>query len=275
MPLVRGHHSFDDHFTQIPNAWVRDPKLSFKARGLLACIMSHQSGWQMSVNSLSAFYKEGKDSIRSAIRELEEHGYLKRTQENNGRFGEAVWTTCDPLAENPMAENPTTENPTPKKTITKEEQLERTVNPQAQALEDASFDEFWKIYPLRRDKAAAKRAFRRALKKTDLASLLEGARRYADDPNRASSFTKYPATWLNAEAWLDGPLPEREKTKEERQAEALEKYHRDRQAALEASRRLREEMEEAKRRAEENPPEWCEHDRIKLVCKKCQTQQVA
>ena len=35
MPLIRGYHSFDDHFTQIPNSWLRDTRLSLKAIGLL------------------------------------------------------------------------------------------------------------------------------------------------------------------------------------------------------------------------------------------------
>ncbi|PRI10942.1 hypothetical protein B4915_08645 [Leucobacter massiliensis] len=32
---------------------------------------------------------------------------------------------------------------------------------------------------------------------------------YRDDPNRVQAFTKYPASWLNAEAWENGPLPQR------------------------------------------------------------------
>jgi hypothetical protein len=128
MPIVRGHHSFDDHYTQIPNSWVRDGRLSFKARGLLVLIMSHKSGWRISVASIAAENKEGKDSIRKAIAELEVHGYLKRDQAHggDGRFGEAIWVTCDPIADLPLAENPTTDNPTPKNTSTKEEQVKET-----------------------------------------------------------------------------------------------------------------------------------------------------
>ena len=39
--------------------------------------------------------------------------------------------------------------------------------------------------------------------------LLEAAERYAADPNREDAYTKLPATWLNAECWDDGPLPDR------------------------------------------------------------------
>jgi hypothetical protein len=131
------------------------------------------------------------------------------------------------------------------------------------------FDEFWKVYPLKRDKNVARRAFVKALKEVELATIVEGARRYANDPNRSEAFTKYPATWLHAGSWADGPLPEREKTPEEKQAIQKAEIARKRAAELEASRQLKAEMAEAKRRAEENPPERCEHDRIKLLCKQC------
>lgn len=122
MPVIRGHHSFDDHFTQIPNAWVRDERLSFKARGLLVLILSHTAGWSLSINTLAKQNQEGKDAIRAAIQELETLGYLTRTQVNEGgRFGESVWTTNDP-SDLPSSENPTSENPTTKKNINKEEQ---------------------------------------------------------------------------------------------------------------------------------------------------------
>ena len=97
MPLIRGHHSFDDQFAQIPNAWLRDSRLSLKAIGLLAQIMTHVPGWNMSINSLSTRNNVGRDQIRTAIGELEEFGYLTREQSReDGRFSETIWRTSDP-----------------------------------------------------------------------------------------------------------------------------------------------------------------------------------
>lgn len=73
----------------------------------------------------------------------------------------------------------------------------------------ADFDAFWAVYPRKDDKAPARRAFAKALTKASLEAILAGAERYRDDPNREAEFTKYPATWLNAEAWENGPLPDR------------------------------------------------------------------
>jgi len=203
MPVIRGHHSFDDHFTQIPNNWLRDPRLTFKARGLLSLVMSHSRGWSLSVNSLAAQNQEGKDAIRSAILELEKFGYLTRSQTNDGRFGDTIWTTHDP-EDLPMAENPTTDNPTPKNNNSKEEQsFKNSKRINAQDL----FNEFWKEYPRKLDKGKALRAFKSALTRSDFADILAGAIMYRNDPNRIDEFTKYPASWLNADSWENGPMP--------------------------------------------------------------------
>ena len=69
------------------------------------------------------------------------------------------------------------------------------------------FDQFWDIYPKKADKALARRSFVKALKKTTLDVILDGAERYRDDPNRDPEFTKNPSTWLNAEAWENESLP--------------------------------------------------------------------
>ena len=113
MPLIRGHHSFDDQYAQIPNAWLRDSRLSLKAIGLLAQIMSHRPGWNMSIRNLAATNNVGREQIASALKELETLGYIVRTQERGegNKWGEAVYTTCDPMPEEPLTEKPLTEKP--------------------------------------------------------------------------------------------------------------------------------------------------------------------
>ena len=39
--------------------------------------------------------------------------------------------------------------------------------------------------------------------------ILQGATRFASDPNRVPTFTPHPATWLNQGRWSDEPLPPR------------------------------------------------------------------
>lgn len=86
-------------------------------------------------------------------------------------------------------------------TITKEQELKNKKD---------VFDQFWNLYPKRADKRKAQTALESALKRATLSTILEGVEKYRDDPNRNPQFTKNPATWLNADAWENDPLPARE-----------------------------------------------------------------
>jgi hypothetical protein len=51
--IIRRNLNFEDHFTTIPNQWVRDSRISLRARGLLAQLVSHRPGWRVSVGRQS------------------------------------------------------------------------------------------------------------------------------------------------------------------------------------------------------------------------------
>lgn len=75
---------------------------------------------------------------------------------------------------------------------------------------DAEFDQFWAAYPRHEGKAVAKVKFAAARKKgIELATILAGAKRYADDPNREPQYTAHASTWLYQGRWDDEPLPAR------------------------------------------------------------------
>ena len=70
------------------------------------------------------------------------------------------------------------------------------------------FEAFWAIYPLKLDKRTAFKAFNRALKRVALDEIMDGARKYADDPNLPEPrFIKHASTWLNGDGWDNPPLP--------------------------------------------------------------------
>jgi len=200
MPLIRGHHTFDDHFTQIPNGWVRDSNLSLKAIGLLTQLMSHRPGWNMSVSSLARFNKVGVDTIKSAVKELELYGYLKRSekQEHNedGTFADYIWTTADPF-QNPVTAKPVSGKQDTKNTITKEQQVKKN----KQENTDTGFDEFWNLYPKKVAKADALKAWIKATKKKPAEDLLKLTKAYAEGKLPEPTYIPYPASWLNKELY--------------------------------------------------------------------------
>lgn len=76
------------------------------------------------------------------------------------------------------------------------------------------FDAFWSVYPRKASKAGARKAWDKAVKKTNPRAIIAGAERYRDDPNRVDEFTKHAPTWLNGECWDDEPLPPRGRSKD-------------------------------------------------------------
>jgi hypothetical protein len=268
MPIIRAELPFDNHFTQIPNSWVRDRRLSLKAIGLLAQLMSHAVGWNVSIRSLAEANGCGLDSIRTAVVELEQAGYLTRLQTRDaGKFAEVTWRTNDP-SEIPVSDNPVSANPTPKNNNLSEEQEKELYG------WNEAFEIFWATYPRKAGKGAALRAFRKAcMALGGPEAILEGASRYRNDPNRVEAYTAHPTTWLNACRWDDDPLPERILSAAERKAaeDAAYQERKKRDEEFREKERIREaaEREAAERERLENPVERCEHNRVAVICPKC------
>jgi hypothetical protein len=85
------------NFTTLPNAMLRDNSLSFRARGMLAMILSNVSDWQAGPTWLKGRGTEGVSAIRATLHELERAGYAVYTQERdaNARWSNSVWTFFD------------------------------------------------------------------------------------------------------------------------------------------------------------------------------------
>lgn len=71
---------------------------------------------------------------------------------------------------------------------------------------ETAFDRFWANYPRRDGKAYARKAFLKAMTKTDEATIIAGLARYRFTPD--PQYHPMPATWLNGEYWLsEQPAP--------------------------------------------------------------------
>jgi Helix-turn-helix domain len=72
---------------------------------------------------------------------------------------------------------------------------------------EKEFNRWYSIYPRPRTRRAALKAYKQARARGATAeTLLDGAKRYAAErADQDLRFTKYPATWLNGDCWLDEP----------------------------------------------------------------------
>ena len=86
--LIEVEHTVTRNFTIVPNDTARDTRLTFRARGLLAHLLSLPSGASTSAEKLAEENPEGRDAIRASLKELRDHGYVElvRSRDDNGNF---------------------------------------------------------------------------------------------------------------------------------------------------------------------------------------------
>lgn len=76
------------NYTVLSNYHFKEKGMSLKAKGLLSLMLSLPDDWNYSISGLVKLSKDGKDSVMSALSELEKFGYLIRTKTTNekGQF---------------------------------------------------------------------------------------------------------------------------------------------------------------------------------------------
>lgn len=107
MSTIRVHKT--KNFTIMSNYHFKEKTMSLKAKGLLSLMLSLPDDWNYSVSGLVKLSKDGKDSVMSALSELEKFGYLSRSKIVNekGQFSGIEYNIYEePQLEFPVAENP-------------------------------------------------------------------------------------------------------------------------------------------------------------------------
>ena len=66
------------NFTVMANYHLKDKRLSLKAKGLLSVMLSLPDDWNYNMKGLARLSKDGIDSVRSTVNELERYGYVTR-----------------------------------------------------------------------------------------------------------------------------------------------------------------------------------------------------
>lgn len=75
-------------FAQIANSALRDQRLSYKARGLLAMVLSHTGEWTASRNWLVQQSDiDGRVAVQAALNELTDLGYRVVSKEHDPSTG--------------------------------------------------------------------------------------------------------------------------------------------------------------------------------------------
>ena len=107
MTVMRIHKT--KNFTVMSNHHFKEKKMSLKAKGLLSLMLSLPDDWNYSISGLVKLSKDGKDSVMTALAELEKFGYLTRVQLYNekGQFNGIEYN----IYEEPQTDSAVSEKP--------------------------------------------------------------------------------------------------------------------------------------------------------------------
>ena len=124
MPMATFRVPKTHGYTIMSHYHLNDKTISLKAKGLLSQMLSLPQTWDYTLRGLAYINKENIDAIRTAVLELEQHGYItrQRGRDDNGKIAGIEYTIYEqpqikpqgvspPCLENPNMDNPIVANP--------------------------------------------------------------------------------------------------------------------------------------------------------------------
>ncbi|MGH9095733.1 MAG: hypothetical protein ACRDXE_11275 [Acidimicrobiales bacterium] len=237
--ILRKEHR--ERFTCIDNQTIEDARLSFKALGLLAYLLSRPDGWEVRAPHLASTHGDGEYAVRAALTELGEAGYLERRQEHTpgGHFIYVTVVhevphhdaeTAHRTAVTATRETATRETAARSKEGGSKDGGSKDTAPAAPSLlaegqgetdaerlerergkgRDYRFEDWWALYPMRRGKRVARRQAAerwRALSYVDKGAAFRGVRHYAAYCEAGGTIAADAHRWLRDRAWEDHQTP--------------------------------------------------------------------
>ncbi|KGM96104.1 replication initiation and membrane attachment, partial [Clostridium botulinum C/D str. DC5] len=78
MAVFRVNKDKENPYVMLNKHFIYDARLSLKSKGLMAYFLSRPDDWKFYQSEILQNCKDKKDSLLSTIKELQEHGYIKR-----------------------------------------------------------------------------------------------------------------------------------------------------------------------------------------------------
>lgn len=106
---------YERDYTQMANEFLKDSRLSWKAKGIIAYVQMLPDDWVLNMRDLTNRATDGRDSLYSGIKELEKYGYCAKVMQRNpdGTIAGYAYEICDKAFFQPCKENPDTVQPQP------------------------------------------------------------------------------------------------------------------------------------------------------------------
>jgi hypothetical protein len=108
--IFRTVKSKDNPYVMIDRRPVDNPKLSFKAKGILTYLLSRPDGWEVNLVDLANRSTDGLASVKAGVQELQKAGHLRHLAMRNpaGQIISHLWEVYEiPQIENQLMDTPT------------------------------------------------------------------------------------------------------------------------------------------------------------------------
>ena len=128
MAIYRIHK--EDNYVIVDKAFLLNEKISLKAKGLLALLLSYPDNWQFYEAEIVQHAADKANSLSSGLKELIENGYIVRKlgKDETGKFkGYEYHIYEKPIMEKPITEKPIMEKPITEKPITEKPITEKPI----------------------------------------------------------------------------------------------------------------------------------------------------
>jgi len=190
---------------------VNDPKVQtlpddlFKATINLWCLASKNGGELPSNSDIAFGLRVTIERVTEILTELNRLGLVDGRKPHNWDARQFKSDVSTERVKQFRKRNETvseTVNETPPEQIQSRTEQKERADAQKIVFTEEVFEEFWTAYPRKIAKGSARESYRAALARASPEEILDGVKRYvASKPD--PKFTKHPASWLDADRWLD------------------------------------------------------------------------
>ncbi|WP_436939429.1 helix-turn-helix domain-containing protein [Staphylococcus xylosus] len=211
----------DGDFVLVHKGFIYDDNLSARAKGVLLYLLSRPNDWQIYTSEVQKHMKDGVKSVNSAVNELINVGYIKRTlkRSDKGTFKGYEYLVYETPTEMPLTENGQTENGLTENGQTENRQGHTTNNNRtnnnrtnnnntkndkysATDVTREQFEKWWNLYGKKKGKDSCYPKFKKRVKEDSFEKVMEGTKLYLKTI-KDKQFQKYPLTFLNQKTYKD------------------------------------------------------------------------
>ena len=210
MAIYRIHK--EDNYVIVDKAFLLNEKISLKAKGLLALLLSYPDDWQFYEAEIVQHAADKVNSLKSGLKELIENGYIvrKHAKDEKGKFKCFEYHIYEkPMLEKPVLEKPTLlNNKDTKNKNTKNKNTKTASSPELAS----EFKEWYSKYPHPRNEQQTMKNYIKARKTYSAEQLMTALNNYLaeiEEQHTDKRYIKHSTNFVGQEQafvdYLDTP----------------------------------------------------------------------